>query len=294
MRITNNVLVNNLKRNIWTNLKNMEELQMQMATGKSINKPSDNPTGLVTSLRLTTRIKEGKQYQDNVDNAISWLEGTEDALDGLSSIVNRIKELCVYGANGTLSNEDRQKIGDELQQLIEESATIANTAYGDRYVFGGTNTTQRPYEDGVWNANEAIINYEIGVGITIPVNITAQEVFRYDDPSKDLFGTLNNILDHLINGNAEELGGNDLERLQGNIEQLLSCRSKIGAKVNRLELAKSRLEDQELKFTTLLSETEDIDPAEVIMNMKNQEYVYQSALAVGAKVIMPTLMDFLN
>lgn len=290
MRITNNALVNNLKRDISNNIKKMEKLQNQLATGRRINKPSDDPVGVVDSLRLSTRIRENEQYQENAKDAKSFLSTTDDALGVLNSALNRVYELCVYGSNGSLSNDERQEIAVEVEQIIEEIEIVANTTYGDKYIFGGTNTTQETFDGTTWNDNNEKIKYEIGKGIAIPVNITAQEVFK----EKDMFGVLKNVADHLRSDNVDALGGSDIKDIQDNFDQVLKCRAQAGAKVNRLEMTLSRLKDQEINYKELQSEVDGVDPAELIMDLKNQENVYRASLAVGAKVIMPTLVDYLS
>lgn len=290
MRITNTALVNNLKRDISTNIAKMEELQNQLATGKRISKPSDDPVGVVDSLRLSTRIRENEQYQENAQDAIGFMNTTDESLGILNSALNRVYELAVYGANGSLTNDERQGIAVEVNQIIDEVKTVVNTSYGDKYIFGGTNTTQEPFDGTTWNDNDNKINYEIGKGIVIPVNITATEVFK----EKDMFTVLNKIAAHLQNDNTEALGGSDIEDIQANIDQVLKCRAQVGAKTNRLDMTLSRLKEQELNFKNMQSEVDGVDPAEIIMDLKNQENVYRASLAVGAKVIMPTLIDYLR
>lgn len=291
MRITNNVLINNLKRNLSIGLRNMDKYQTQLATGRRINKPSDDPSGIVDSLRLKSHIRQNKQFQDNAEDAISWLNSTDEALGSLTETLNRVYELTVYGGNGALAAEDRQAISAETKQLIEEVKSIANTYHGDRYIFGGTNTKEVPYAgDATWNHNNNEIKYEIGVGTEIPINTTAQEVFI----EKDLMGTLDSIVSHLDSNNTEALSGEDISKLQANLDQILASQAHVGARVNRLELTKTRLEEQEINFTKLLSEVEGADAAQVIMELKNQENVYKAALSVGSRVIMPTLIDFLR
>lgn len=293
MRITNNVLVNNLKRNISRNLWQMDKLETMLSTGRRINKPSDDPGGIVDSLRLSTRIKENKQFQDNVADAKSWLESTDSALDSLNNIMSRTYELTVRSSNGSLSNEDRESVAAEVEQLINEVINVANTTYGDRYVFGGTNTMQEAYSGGAWNHNSVKIEYEVGPGVKVPVNVTAEEVFQANTP-QDLLGTLNTILSHMKSDDTSALGGADLDALKKNMDNVLAARAQIGARVNRLEMATDRLLEQEINFTTLQTEVEGIDPAKVILDMKNQENVYSAALAVGARIIMPTLVDYLS
>lgn len=307
MRMTNNIMINNLKHNISRNMYKLSTLDTMLSTGKRINKPSDDPTGIVDSLRLSSRLRETTQYQANVADAKSWLESTDSTLGSLNSVLNRAYELTVKAANGTLSLEDRNTIKEELIQLKNEVITIANTSHGDRYVFGGKNTTETPYQETGWITplNTAEIKYEIGLGITVPVNVTADQVFSAgrpgdpDDPSvpQDLLITLQQIIDHMGSDVAEDinsLGNEDLERLKLNIDTVLAARSQIGARVNRLEMASDRLYELEINLTSLKEDVEGVDPAKVILDMKNQENVYTAALAVGARIIQPTLVNFLN
>jgi flagellar hook-associated protein 3 FlgL len=142
MRITNSVLVNNLKNNLSRNIRLLGKIQLQLETGRRISKPSIDPTGIVESLRLTTRLKENEQYRNNVADALGWLNTTDDALGALNSVIQRIYELTVQGANGPLDVEERNSICEEVKQLKDEMGEIANTTHGDRYIFGGTNTTE--------------------------------------------------------------------------------------------------------------------------------------------------------
>jgi len=291
VRVTNNVLINNLKRNLGNNLRSLDLYQNQLSTGKLINKPSDDPVGIVDSLRLRNKLNENKQFQSNTSDAQSWLESTNDALGSLTDVLNRVYELTIYSANGTFEDQERKALSDEIGQLIEEVGSIANSTHGGRYIFGGSNTLNKPYESGAWtNANTDSIKYEISVGVTIPINITAQDVFI----DNDMIGTLQEIYNHMQSGDTLSLSSTDLGKLQTNIDQVLSCLAQVGARVNRLEMTNERLLEQEVNFTKLQSSVEDIDIAKTLLQLKNQESVYQSSLSVGAHIIMPTLMDFLN
>ncbi len=291
MRVTGNMLVNNLKKDLSSNLKMLQKVQKQMTTGKKINKPSDDPIGLVDCIRLTSRLEENRLYQANVKDAKSLLNTTDEALGTLNNALSKVNELTIQSANSSMNEQDLLIIKDEIDQIIEEIKVIANTTFSDKYIFGGTNTTQPPYDGTTpWNDNDNPINYEISRGIVMPVNITAQEVFK----EKELLETLQGISQHLEEGDLISLGGGDLGKLQENIEQVLACRSQVGARVNRLDLTMTRLEEQEINFETLLSDVQSVDIAEAVMNLQVQEDVYNSALAVGARIIQPSLIDFLR
>lgn len=288
MRVTNNILINNMKSNIRTNIRNLEKYQKQLATGQRINKPSDDPVGLVTVMRLSSRLRDNEQFKENVDDAISWLIATDSALGSLTSSLNRVYELAVNGATGTLTYEDRHALSAEVKRIRAQVVDIINATHGDRYIFGGTNTKQEPYDGAVWHDNEETIYYEIGMSIKMDVNLTAQEVFK----TNDMLGMLDNVILHLET-DAPALN-TDLADIKNNIDRVLACRAEVGARMNHLELTGQRLLEQFENFMTVLSEKGDIDPVQVIMDLKNQENVYSSALAVGARIIMPTLMDFLR
>ncbi len=82
--------------------------------------------------------------------------------------------------------------------------------------------------------------------------------------------------------------------IDGHIDNILTARSEIGAKANRIEMTMSRLDAAEQSYTKVLSDTEDADMAEVIIRLKEQENVYNATLAAGARIIQPTLVDFLR
>jgi len=279
----------------------MDKLNTQLATGTRINTPSDDPAGLVTSLRLRTKLHQNEQYKKNVSDALSWMEIADSALNNYNSVLQRVRELTVEAANGTNEPSSLKAIADELKQLKDEIGDIANTTLDDRYIFGGTRTMDKVYDkaSGQWLGNANPINYEIGENITLQVNLTG-EVFDVDfstDPPElagSIFATLDKLIADVENGLYEEIGGADLAKLDEHINNLLSYRSEVGAKMNRLEMVNSRLEDTEVNYTKLLSDNEDVNMAKVIVELTNQENIYRASLAAGARIIQPSLVDFLR
>jgi flagellar hook-associated protein 3 FlgL len=301
MRITQGVLIKNLLRNYSKNISKMDKLNMQMSTGSRINTPSDDPAGLVTSLRLRTKLHQNEQFKKNVGDAISWMERAESAFNTMTSVLQRARELTVKGANGTNDPSALKAIADEIKQLKNELGDVANTTLDDRYIFGGTRTMDKVFDNSsqTWNGNNNSINYEISENIRFQVNFDGS-VFGVDfssgtpDMSNSIFATLDKIVTDLENGVFNELSGVDLGKLDNHINELLSYRSEVGAKINRLELVDKRLEDMEINYTKVLSDNEDVNMAELIVDLKNQENVYRASLAAGARIIQPSLADFLR
>lgn len=326
IRVTNNMLVNDLRRNLNNNMYYMDMWQRQLSTGRKINQPSDNPSGLVKSLRLRTNITEGKQFINNIGEAINFMETTDAALNNINSIIHKVRELAVKASNTGVNDPGALKaISDEIKELNDQLKMTADTTYGAKHIFSGTNVTEAPYKKGTppeahdWIGNNTSLKLEIGIGVEMPINLTdadmnnffTSEVTYLDkmghpdptDPPQDvtikggIFALLDKLANDIDNVAAGVPGANideNLTLLDEKMEDLLSSRSKIGAKVNRLELQKSRLESTQISYTGLLAENEDADMAEVIMNLKMQENVYRASLAAGARIIQPSLVDFLR
>ena len=302
IRITNGMLVNELKYNLNNNYTNMDKYQRQLATGRKINLPSDNPAGLVKSLRLRTNLVEGEQYLANINEGINFMETTDAALGNLNSILQRIRELAVNAANGTNDDSARRAIADEIKELTDQITIVANTSYGSKYIFAGTNVTQQPCQEDSepdtfkWTGNNEALQLEIGVGVKLTINLTDSSMNNFfvgngTDPG--VIDFCRELVNDIEAGNLDAVNA-ALTTADKFIDNLLTARSTIGAKVNRLELQQSRLDSTQISYTSLLAQNEDADIAEVIMNLKMQESVYRASLAAGARIIQPSLVDFLR
>lgn len=304
MRITNNMLINNMVGYIESNQARMEKYQYQFAKGKKIMVPSDDPVVAARALKLRTDVAEIEQYKKNVQDATSWLELTEDALAKVGDILHKARELAVDGANGAVKTpDDLKKIKAEVEQLRNQMIQMGNTTYSGRYIFSGYKTDKKLLnDDGTFaldvKTSDEIIKFEIGVGDDLNVNVPGGDLFNSGgDATKGAKGKLiqdfDNYIAALDAGDSAAVSG-ILKDLDDDMETVLRIRADIGARTNRLKLTSNRLEADNLNFTKLMSLNEDVDEAEVIMNLKNEENVYRASLAAGARIIMPTLMDFLR
>lgn len=297
MRITNQVLANNMLNNMYESLWRKADINDQLTTGKRVNKPSDDPSAMVTSLRMRTKLQGNAQYKENATETFSWLENTDEALGTLNSVLQRARELTVRSSNGSNADTDMKAIADELDQIIDEVGVIANTQIGDRYIFGGNNTKEEVYQKtgDVWRGNSKIMELEVGENIKSGLNIDGKKVFGVEaDKSKSVFATLKKISKNVRNNNVDAINNEDLGLLDGHIDQVLSARSEVGARSNRIEMVQNRLDGANLSYTKVLSGNEDADMAGLIINLKEEESVYNAILSAGARIIQPTLLDYLR
>lgn len=317
MRVTNSMMINQFLYNMNSNLGRMQKYDYQLATGRKIMRPSDDPVGITRSLQARTDLSKLEQYNQNVADAKAWLTQTETSLMEMNEVVKRAYDLAMDAANATKTPKDRQASAKELRELEEQIIQAANTTFGGRYVFGGYNTSKEPFEikkedDGtrslIYNgvdlksdvdADRQIleelgaesISYEIGPKTQMKVSINGVELFGVGDGN--IFDVISQLTDALENDDVDVIDKSigDLQRAQ---EDILSKLADVGGKYNRLEMVKHRYGDDKINYTAVKSSVEDVDQAEVTMQLKMAEMVYRSSLAVGARIIQPTLVDFLR
>lgn len=301
MRVTNRMISSKALYNLNSNLSRLDKLNTQLSTGKRINRPSDDPVAVAKALRLRGDISQIEQNERNTKNALSWLNITESAITDIKDVIHNAKELAVRAASETNAPEDRKIVADEIEQLKKHLLQIGNTAYTGKYIFSGFQTDKKLFDDtiddGTYNidiTNVQTIEYKIGTGETIDVGVFGTEIFGDDGANKSqLIADFDDLINDLKNDDTT--GINDsLTDLDQHLNNTLAVMSEIGAKTNRLELTLSRLENDKLNFTELLSENEDVDLAETIMHFKMEESVYRASLSSGAQVIQPTLLDFIR
>jgi flagellar hook-associated protein 3 FlgL len=295
-RVTQGMINTQLLRNLNSNLARMDATQNQLATGRKINKPSDDPVGISFAMRYRSEISANDQYIENVDSAISWLEYTDSTLDQAGNVLQRVRELSVQGASGTNPQAALDAINSEMKQLYDQLITIGNSDFNGKHVFNGQMTDIPPYApETAMNdrTDNGPIQFEIGVGVRLPVNVTGNAVFGGPEEGNNMFKVIKDISDALGRGDYDAIS-NALGRLDSRMNAFLEVRSDVGAKLNRIQLAEGRLKDININMQTLQSKTEDADMAALITNLKTDENVYQASLSVGAKIIRPSLVDFLR
>ncbi|HCW53650.1 MAG TPA: flagellar hook-associated protein 3 [Clostridium sp.] len=143
-RITNGMLVSNYMTNTNRNLNNMQKLQNQLSSGKEINKVSDDPYKATRAMQLYTEINANKQYNENIKDITNWLDTTDTALNQVSNVFSRIRELMVTAGNGAYGADEKKAIQDEIKELNNQLCQILNTNFDGAYIFGGTKSTSKP------------------------------------------------------------------------------------------------------------------------------------------------------
>lgn len=301
MRITNSTMVDTFLNDLNANLANMQKSQDQLASGKKIRKPSDDPYGAVRQMQLENEVDRNNQYLNNIQDSAEWLGTTDTALGQVSDALQRIRQLMISSASGTKDKASIDANKAEVLQQIEQIVQVGNTQFDGKYIFSGNDVNKKPFSsDGNGTikldvSGNGKLNREISSGVVIDINVNANEMMKGSgNPGEDLSSTLTKIVTAMNDGDTASLGGDLLKQISDNIDNVVRCRGEAGAKKNRMDAAKSKNEDETQNLTTTLASIADVDVAQKFMEYNVMQAAYQASLMTGARVLQPSLVDFLK
>lgn len=291
-RVTQRSMNSRVGNNLQRNMQAMARLQEQLSSGRLIQRPSDSPTGTVTSLQLRSEMRRNDQYQRNASDGLGWLGTADNTLTDALGVVRRVRELALQGANGSASASDRNALAAEVSQLRDHALTLANTNYLGQPIFGGTSNVSQAYDaTGVFQGNTAAVTRTLGKGIEVEVSIPGSTVFG--PAGNDLFTVLTDIETHLRT-DPGQLMATDLAKLDQSFLRLQDNLALVGARFHQVEAMSNRAQSNHIDASGRLAEVESIDLPQTIMELQLQEVAYQAALGAASRVLQPSLVDFLR
>jgi len=292
-RVTESSITTRVLANLQRNIQRGEKIQEQLSSGKQINRPSDSPNGTLQSMQLRGETRANNQFVRSADDGLGWLSTLDGTLSSASTLVQRARSLTVQGLNsGAGSSESRAALATEIDQIRSSMLGYANTTYLDRPVFGGTTTQSKAFDEtGAFVGNQDGVSRTVGPNSKVRVD--ADGVAAFGDGDTSVFKVLDDISTALRNNDTNAVG-EGLEKLDVAANNLKNTLSDVGARYNRITQMKQSAEDRLLDVTAQLSDVEDVDLPKAIMDMQLQQTSYQAALAASAKVIQPSLIDFLR
>ncbi len=292
MRITNKTLNNNVVNGIQNSMESMARYQQMVSSGKQIDKLSDDPIKAVRILSFRSELRDIDQYQANIEDGTLWLNMNESLMSTARGLVTSARTEAQRAGNGTVDATTRESIANTIAGIREQLLAVANTRYQNRYVFGGTNSSVKPYaDDGAYQGNAAAVSRKIGPGgLTVQVNYTGPEVFQSD---QDVFAALSNLETALNNGDTAGINA-QIDKLADVQDQMLTARSDNGSRINVSQMAAAQLEDSKAYMEDYLSSQEDADYVESVTKLKNAETVYEASLAASSVLSKTSLLDYIK
>lgn len=377
MRVTNRLLIDSVTSNLFRNTEQLLKIENMISSGKRINLPSDDPVGMSKVLGYRKTISSIKQYGRNITHGESWASHTDSVLGNADMLLIRAKELAVYQATETATEETREMAAEDIRNIYEQLTQLANSKVEGSYIFAGHRTDTAPFSSGgeidlvspapvdmtyglIADASDVTIEIRDDSGAVVRTiippgggisglntvtwdglddssnpcpdgrysftvtasdnGIDVSEFASYNGDNGRIRIILGENMDMEINASGEDVfQGNTVEifrvlkqlevaledndtsaisdqivLLDDSLNQVLKVRSEMGAKLNRLEVTENYWEKFKLNVTEMLSDTEDVDFAEAMTELMAQEAAYQASLGATARIIQPSLINFLR
>jgi flagellar hook-associated protein 3 FlgL len=296
-RITQRLMVGNSLASLQNGLGRLAKTQEQLHTGRVINRPSDSPIGTNSAMRLRSETAAQSQYARNAEDGLGWLGRVDNTLMSMLDSVNRTRGLALQGATGSTNAQSREALAAEVEQIREALLASANTQHLGRPLFGGTTAGKQAYDPdtGAYLGQPVAgpgttVERSVADGVRIRVDVTGPEAFG--PAGNDLFKVLDDVVTHLRTDPAA-LGG-DLDKLDGALTRMRTALADVGTRYARLEQAAQTAKDVTLDLQASLSDVENVDLAKAMVDLQLQEVAYQASLATTARVLQPSLIDFLR
>lgn len=296
-RVTSQTVQRSTLSNLQHNLRTMSDLQGKLSSGKNINRVSDDPSAANRAMSLRADQAAATQAKRNADNGVSWLAQIDTALQGAVSVLHSARELTVRGANATATTGPAGgAIATEIEGLRDAMLDIANSSLNGRMLFAGTTADKVAFDGAAaaepykWHGTPgAGVERRIGPNATVRVDADGAAAFGEGEDS--VFRLLDNIAADLRAG--INVSGR-LTELDDRLGAMLTSVTDVGVRYKQVIDAQNSLDLQLQDTKSSLSAIEDIDLARTILELQMQEVAYQGALGAAARVLQPTLMDFLR
>jgi flagellar hook-associated protein 3 FlgL len=307
MKISTTYLYDRAVAQMTTSQSNLAKSQAQLANGKNVLQPSDAPEEAVSIQRLKSVIARQESFEQAIQTTENRLKTEETALDGVSNVLTRLKELAIQAANDTYGPKDREIIAIEMQGLQEDLLSFANTRDSNgAYLFSGSRVFTPPFErqpDGevVYQGDETINLVEVGDQRQLRANRTGTQVFdRVVRANPDgtqsgvsFFQSVQDLVD-AVRSSDRDLMNRGLGELNDLSDGVSLAIARVGSDMNVVTGQRAVLEETRLQLQLVLSEVEDLDYTEAVTKMQKQMLALEASQASFAQISRLSLFEYIR
>jgi len=282
-RISSSTFFNQGLTGISTAQRAMAKAMQEIASGKREVRPSDDPLASATLVELERGVSRLQQYQRNADVADARLGLAENALQGMTEVLNRAREVAIQFNNGTHDEVSRNALRDEFGQLRDQLRQLLNTQdERGEYIFAGSQVTTKPYPPG---SPQTYAGDTLGLKLQVADGRTIQVGQVMSDPvNPDAMKNLLDTLDKLASGAEPVPNQADLAPIVAGLDKVVTIRAQVGNAMNAVSLARADNEGEMYGYNLTLSALRDTDYASAITELNKQTLLLQATQSSLAKV----------
>ncbi len=298
MRITNQLLSENIVRQIQTLASRQAKLQTQVATGQRITQPEDDPSAVARVIDLTGEQRRIGQYLRNADRALAVSQASFASLQQIKRLSDRASEIATLGA-GVISPSAGKAYAAELDQLVEQGVQLANARFGSDHLFAGTAVDQPPFVVERDAAGKVTSLAFVGNGESAPIPLSENaSIAANASPEtalalRDFFNEVIELRDALAGGDTAVISGLRT-RMVNSEDRIVAALAEHGGVQTRIEASRAEQRDRADHLEGRVSAETDADLPSTIVKLNQAQLAYQAALQSGASIMRLSLLDYLQ
>ena len=307
MKISTSYLYDRAVSQMTTSQTNLAKSQAQLSSGKNVLMPSDSPEEATAIQRLKSVIARQESFERAIDSAENRLKAEEIALDGVSNVLTRLKELSIQASNDTCGPDDRAAIALEMQGLQDDLLSFANTRdVNGAYLFSGSRVTTPAFgrdESGqiVYQGDETVNVVDVGDQRQLRANRTGTQVFERvvrtlpngEQQGVSFFQSVQDLVQAVQSSDRTGMnrGIAELDRLSQGVALSLA---QVGSDANVVDGQRLVLDETRLQLKTVLSKAEDLDYTEAVTKMQKQMLALEASQASFAQISRLSLFEYIR
>jgi flagellar hook-associated protein 3 FlgL len=276
--------------------QNMNAATEQLASGRSVNRLSDDPAAVAALVGNHNSTGQDDQFLRNISSLQARFQVADSTLSNVVTVLTRAVAIGTEGANGTLSAADRQAVAGEVQGLTSQLLSLANTTYQGTYIFSGTAVKTQPFALNTatnavtYNGDANTTAVQLSNGNPIRTSVPGSQLFQ--NASGDAFGGLQNLNAALLSGNNI---GAAVTQVQTALSTVSTQRVFYGNGLNQITLSENFLSQDKVNLSSQENALVGVDPAKAASDLVQAQVANQSILAASGRVLtLPTLLSFLK
>ncbi len=279
--------------------------QQQVATGRRILSPSDDPVAAARALEVSQSQSLNTQYGLNRQHAKSALASAEGALSSVTALLQDVKTTVIAAGNGSLSDTERGFMATELRGRFEQLLGLANSRDPmGNYQFSGYQTTTPPFAETTpgtvqYQGDQGQRMMQVDATRKMAANSTGQAVFQ--GGGQDIFVTLNDLITLLqtpvVDAATTTALNNGLATANNNLDlaldNVLTVRASVGSRLQELDALDNAGEDRHIQYSQILSDLQDLDYTQALTQLSQQQITLEAAQRSFVAVSGLSLFNFL-
>lgn len=270
----------------------------QLASGQRVSVPSDDPAASAAKLQSLAESATVDRYTKNSDSVLSQAQMADSALSNVVSELNQAISLGTQGADGSMTAENRAAIATQVQTILSEVVSQANTTLNGVSLFAGTAATVPAFASDstsptgyTFQGNSGVNSAAVGDNMQVDVNVPGDQIFT--NPNGNVLGSLSQLISALGSGTTTDIG-DAVTAVRSALSTVSQQRVLYAGVVNQVSAQESYLSQETISLASQQQSLTGVDMSVAVSNLTQAQIAHSTILAAAAKVLPTSLLDYLK